>query len=653
MAGAAALAGQDWLSPLQGHVVSFVLLAAFVVTGELRPIAISRGDDVDYITLSVAFVLPVLAVGGVALAIVVLMIASLVDDCLGRRGVRKAAFNVGQYTLSLLAARTCFALLTGQPVIGPGDEFERGHVLPLLLAGAVFVLVNHALVAAAMALWTRQPFFRMALSDLLFSLTTQGVLVAIAPLAAVSLSLGPEFVALIAVPVLALQLSAAQAMRREQEALHDSLTGLGNRELLRQRLQRGLDHAAEDGTAGPGLVLIDLDHFKDVNDTLGHPVGDELLCQVANRLTAVVGDRGQVARLGGDEFAVVVPGALAQAEEVARSLMESFDEAVLVGDLRLLVRASAGIAAAPAHGLTPSELMKNSDVALYDAKSERGRSSTYVPELDVNSVDRLQLLDDLRIALDEDRLGIAFQPQVRIWDGKVVGVEALVRWNHPGRGEVPPDVFVPLAENAGMIPRLTAFVLDVGLAELARWTADGHVVRLAVNVAARQLSDLALPQLVAATLERHDVPASQLVLEVTETGILSDPVRVDVVVRELRRLGVGIAVDDYGTGHASLSYLKRLEVDELKVDRSFVVDMAHRPNDYIIVRSTVALARDLGLRVVAEGVEDADTSQALLALGCDVAQGWHHGRPVDGTRILERLRAEAAGSPSPRPQQVG
>jgi EAL domain-containing protein (putative c-di-GMP-specific phosphodiesterase class I) len=201
---------------------------------------------------------------------------------------------------------------------------------------------------------------------------------------------------------------------------------------------------------------------------------------------------------------------------------------------------------------------------------------------------------------------------------------------------------VPLAENAGMIPRLTAFVLDTALEQLAGWMAAGHDVRVAVNIAARQLSDLTLPTLVQQTLRRHGVPSRHLVIEVTETGILSDPTRVDVVVRDLRRLGVAIAVDDYGTGHASLSHLKRLDVDELKIDRTFVTDMVRRPEDLIIVRSTVSMARELGLRVVAEGVEDAETSAALATMGCDTAQGWHHGRPTTGPYILARLDAEAA-----------
>ena len=286
--------------------------------------------------------------------------------------------------------------------------------------------------------------------------------------------------------------------------------------------------------------------------------------------------------------------------------------------------------------------MKNADIALYHAKLERDRITTYSADLDVSSVERLQLLADLRTAIDDGQLDVAYQPQTALRTGALVGVEALVRWNHPTRGPVSPDEFVPLAENSGIIADLTAYVLDAALDALADWRRAGHDIRIAVNLATRHLSDLTLPVQVAAALERHAVPAPALTLEVTETGVLSDPARVDAVIADLRQLGVGIAVDDYGTGHASLSYLKRLAIDELKIDRSFVSDMGSAHDDFVIVRSTLSLARDLGLRVVAEGIEDEQTAVSLRDLGCDVGQGFHLGRPTTAAAILERLQGESA-----------
>ena len=388
---------------------------------------------------------------------------------------------------------------------------------------------------------------------------------------------------------------------------------------------------------GPGLVLLDLDHFKDINDTLGHPVGDELLRQVAERLVSGLGDGMLVNRVGGDEFAVVVHGGLADSQTVALRLLATLEAPMRVGEVELLVRASAGVAVAPEHGTDAATLMKHADIALYRAKLDRDQASTYSAEFDINTLDRLQLLADLRAAIDTAQLGVAYQPQVDLSDRRIVGVEALIRWNHPTRGPVPPDSFIPLAENSGLIVELTAYVLDTALYNLARWRAAGHNPRIAVNLSARHLSDLALPRQVAEALARHRIPAASLVLEVTETGILRYTARVDSVISALRKLGVAIAVDDYGTGHASLSYLKRLEVDELKVDRSFVSDMDRDHQDFIIVRSTVGLALDLGLRVIAEGVEDEKTALALRELGCEVGQGYHLGRPTTPDQILRRL----------------
>lgn len=319
-----------------------------------------------------------------------------------------------------------------------------------------------------------------------------------------------------------------------------------------------------------------------------------------------------------------------------------------VGDLELLVRGSAGVAVAPAHGTDAATLMKNADIALYQAKLERDRTQVYSPRFDVNTVERLQLLSDLRTALDTGQLTVDFQPQLDLADRRVVAVEALIRWHHPTRGAVPPDSFIPLAENSGLIAELTAFVLDTALAALAGWRAAGHRLRMSVNLSARQLSDLTLADQVRDALGRHGVPASELVLEVTETGILSDPARVDVVIGDLRRLGVAIAVDDYGTGQASLNYLKRLEIDELKVDRSFVSTMGRDHLDFVIVRSTIALAQDLGLRVVAEGIQEEETALALRDLGCEVGQGYHLGRPTTPEEILRRLGGAGPAAPTER-----
>ena len=631
-----------------GMLLPVLFLVAAAVVGELRTLAIPRSDEpTEAISTSTPFIFALIPVAGLGAALLVQIAASLADDISKRRGPTKAVFNASQYTLSVVAAGLVFAALSGRhPLAGP-VAIEGPLLVPLLAGGVMMVALNRVLVAGVVALATGQWLGRILREDLAWSAATHVVLLAIGAIAATVATHGVAFLALLCLPAAAIYVTTAASFRHAYQASHDALTGLGNRDLLHRQLETAL--AASPDTAGPGLVLLDLDHFKDINDTLGHHVGDELLRQVGQRLVAGVGTAAGVNRLGGDEFAVVVHGGLAESEALAQALQTSLRAPMRVGELELLVRASAGVAVAPDHGRDAATLMKNADIALYRAKLERDGTSTYSPEFDVNSIERLQLLADLRAAISSSELGVAFQPQVDLARRRLVAVEALIRWDHPVRGSVPPDSFIPLAENSGLIAELTAYVLETGLLALARWRAAGHDLRLSVNVSARHLSDLALPKQVADALSRHGVPATSLVLEVTETGILADPARVDAVIRELRGLGVMIAVDDYGTGHASLNYLKRLHVDELKVDRSFVSDMARDHDDFVIVRSTIALARDLGLRVIAEGIEDESTAASLLSLGCEIGQGFHLGRPVGPDQILERLADEAR---CPVPTQI-
>ncbi len=642
-----AVAGTDWGGLLAHELlgpIAFLALAALV--GEVKPLYVSRGSDepAEAISTSTPFVLALVSVGGVGVTVVVQAVASLADDLVRRRDPAKSLFNTAQYTLSVLAARAVYCWLAELDFFGGPVAIHSEHLLPLLAGGVAMGVVNRLLVAGVVALSSRQPLLPILRNDAAFFAATHGVLLCIGAVAANVADSGVQFLALLCAPAVAVYLTTAATMRHAYQATHDSLTGLGNRERLQSQLTTAL--AAADGApdSGPGLVLIDVDHFKDINDALGHPVGDRLLRTVAERLGAALPDSDLANRLGGDEFAVVVPGGLADSEAFAQRLLATLAAPMRVGELELLVRASAGVAVAPEHGTDAATLMKNADIALYQAKLERDRTSVYSPDLDVNTVERLRLLTDLRAAVDGGQLTVAYQPQVDLVDRRTVCVEALIRWRHPTRGQVPPDRFIPLAEKSGLIAELTTYVLDTALADLARWHREGHRLRLAVNLSARHLSDLALPRQVAGALARHAVPPSDLVLEVTETAILFDPVRADIVIAGLRDLGVAIAVDDYGTGQASLSYLKRLEVDELKIDRSFVTDMRTDQHDFVIVRSTVGLARDLGLRVVAEGIEDEATAVSLRALGCAVGQGFHLGRPTTPDHIGRLLRDERAAA---------
>ncbi|WP_298457334.1 bifunctional diguanylate cyclase/phosphodiesterase [uncultured Cellulomonas sp.] len=632
----------DWaqtLAQVPVWAVAFLVLAALI--GEIKPLSVTRGDEpAEAVSSSTPFIVALISVGGLGIALGAQLVASVADDVLRRRPATKSLFNLGQYAISVIAGRVVFAALAGHPVFGPPMTVGMRDVLPLLVGGAVLVLVNRLLVAVVVALAVRQPLGIVVGQDARFFAATTGVLLCVGAVAANVASSGVVFLFLLCAPAVAVYGMTKVAVRHAHQATHDSLTGLGNRDRLQTQLTHALAAAADDPAAGPGLVMLDLDHFKDINDTLGHPVGDELLRNVAHRLDAVIGGTRQANRLGGDEFAVVVAGGLVDCEALARDLLAALEAPTQVGELELLVRASAGVAVAPAHGTDAATLMKNADIALYQAKLDRDRTCVYSEQFDAHTLERLGLLADLRAALDTGQLSVAYQPQVDLTDRRTVGVEALVRWRHPVRGQVPPDSFIPLAEKSGLIAAVTAFVLNTALGDLARWRAEGHRLRMAVNLSARHLSDLALPRQVLDALQRHGVPAGDLVLEVTETGLLSDPARADVVIAELRRIGVGIAVDDYGTGHASLNYLKRLEIDELKVDRSFVSDMDRDRHDFVIVRSTITLARDLGLRVIAEGVQEEETAVSLQALGCGIGQGYHLARPTTSAEIGRRLHAE-------------
>ncbi len=657
MLGASALAAAvywtPWSTVFEGSLswpTAFLVCA--VLVGELKPVRVpSEGGEVRSLSTSTPFVLALLAVSGVGVAVATQAVASLADDLIHRRSVTKSAFNISQYVLSVVAGRAVYSSLVGVPFFDHPLTISAGDIGPLLVAGIAMISVNWILVAGVVSFVFSQRIWAALRHDVRDYLATNVVLLSVGGVAALISASGTGALALLAAPVVAAHLFAAAAARHAHASTHDALTGLGNRDKLYYELARAIDASKESSGGGPGLALIDLDHFKDINDTLGHPVGDQILCEVAERLKAASQETASVHRLGGDEYAVIVRGGLADARRVAGELLASFDDAIPIESLELLVRASVGIAVAPMHGADGATLMKNADIALYHAKLERDRISMYAPEFDVNTVEKLRLLSDLRIAIDERQLHVVYQPQVDLAGGRIVGVEALVRWDHPVRGLVLPDDFIPLAENSGIIFPLTDFVLDAALSQLATWLEAGYDLRMAVNLSARHLSDLGLPDQVARIAARHHVPLTALVLEVTETGILSDPIRADAVIHTLRRLGVEISIDDYGTGNASLSFLKRLEIDELKIDRSFVSNLLHDDHDLIIVRSTISLALALGLRVVAEGIEDDETTDVLREFGKVVGQGYCLGRP-DTADQIGALLADEMGAVSKTPKRT-
>jgi diguanylate cyclase (GGDEF)-like protein len=437
------------------------------------------------------------------------------------------------------------------------------------------------------------------------------------------------------------RLVARASRRLRHQATHDRLTDLPNRVALHQEAERTLARAPRQGTLA-ALLLIDLDRFKEVNDTLGHEQGDQLLIEVAHRLRAVLRRSDLLARLGGDEFAVlaVLPhrGALG---EVATRVHAALARPFVVAGVAVELGASIGIALQPDHGDDVSTLLRRADVAMYEAKRGGTGIETYDPNRDPYSAERLQLLSELRHGIDHDELVLHFQPKVALATGRVVGVEALVRWQHPERGLLGPGDFLGLAERTGLIADVTRWVLDTAVRQCAEWRERGTDLPVAINLAAANIVDMSLPDAVESTLRRWNVPGELLECEISEDTVMGDPRRATEVLERLRAMGVRLSLDDFGTGHSSLSYLKSLPLDEVKIDRSFITGMAVDVSDAAIVRSTIDLARHLGLDVVAEGVESEEVLEVLVSLDCDIAQGFLLSRPLPADQLDGWLAARA------------
>jgi diguanylate cyclase (GGDEF)-like protein len=444
----------------------------------------------------------------------------------------------------------------------------------------------------------------------------------------------------------------SHAEAKAHEAAHDALTGLGNRVLLHDRAVGVLEAAGDDWQCA--LLIIDLDHFKEINDTLGHAAGDVFLQQVAHRIVASVKQADAVCRLGGDEFAVLISGLRTpeHADSVAARLLEVLAQPVEFDGLRLSIEGSVGVACYPSDASSFDELLRRADVALYQAKSSRGSFSHYRVDRDESSLHRLELAAQLRTALVEDQLVVHFQPQYDLQTGHAVGAEALVRWQHPRRGLLAPAEFISAVEHSGLIRDFTMTVLEKAVAECATWVGRGASLTVAVNLSARNLLDSELPIDVGRTLVKHGLPAERLVLEITETTMMSELEVVEEVLGTLRTMGVQLSVDDFGTGYSSLAFLQRVAVNEVKIDRSFVAGLAGSESDRALVRATVQLAHSLGARAVGEGVEDEALATALRELGCDFAQGYHLGRPMpaDQLRAALDLRQRQPAVPSARPE---
>ncbi len=429
-----------------------------------------------------------------------------------------------------------------------------------------------------------------------------------------------------------------QELREQTEALerkamhgatHDALTGLPNRVLFRDRVLQALRNAKREKHE-VGVLLLDLDRFKEINDTMGHYNGDRLIKQVAMRLDSLFRESDTLSRLGGDEFGVLLQTIDGDNDisVVTEKIHNAIRPPFTLEDLTIDVQLSIGAVVYPDHGDDVDTLIQHADIAMYAAKQEGKEAVVYNPSLDQHSPYRLTMVSELRQAIENDDLVLHYQPKTDCKDGQILGVEALIRWNHPVHGMMGPDEFIPMAERTGLIIPLTRWVLRNALIQGALWVSQGTHYNIAVNISVRNLLDPDFPDVVAGMLASQSFPPASLLFEITETTILSDPEYAMETINRISRMGVKFSIDDFGTGYSSLSYLKRLPISEIKIDKSFVMDMLRNESDAVIVRTTIDLAHNLGLKVVAEGVETLETLKVLRDLGCDVIQGFYIAKPL-------------------------
>lgn len=455
----------------------------------------------------------------------------------------------------------------------------------------------------------------------------------------------------------------ASAIKNETEALeyqasHDPLTDLPNRKMFNERLQSTLLRSMQ--TKIPLVLIIsDLNHFKEINDTLGHHIGDLVLQQAAERLYNTVRKSDTVARLGGDEFSILLPDTtINDAIPIANNITEAFKIPFVAEGHNLTVGISIGIAESPTHGNDVNILVQRADVAMYNAKRGKKGYAVYDPEQDTHNVSKLELMAELRKSIDSQTMDIHYQSKQHLMSGDIIGAEALLRWNHPERGCIPPDEVIPLAEQTGLIKPLTRLVMEKAIKQCAQWHAQGFKLSVSINISVHCLNGNMLTTALREFLGKYNLPADYCILEVTESDIMNDPIRAKNILMEIDSIGAHISIDDFGTGYSSLAYLKQLPVNEIKIDRSFVMEMDKDENDKIIVKTIIDLAHNLGLTVVAEGVETKTSLELLKTLGCNIVQGFYIGKPVSSDDMIKALNKEKSThkakklKPSKKPQAI-
>ncbi len=645
---------------IEDRWLELALFAFLVCVCEVKPVTVARAGGIQEVVASATFSFAIFLTFGPLPAIAAQAIASLIGDIAGRKHALKTAFNIAQYVLAWALPGLLFQAIMGGRTLRTGAEFTWRWAAALVVSGAAYFLCNTALVGMIIALTTRSSLWQGVTGMVRREASSDIVLLALSPIVIVAADRSLVLLPVLLLPVLAVYRSALLSAEKEHQAMHDALTDLPNRLQFSEVIERRFENAKSKSTRG-AVLLIDLDRFKEVNDTLGHQTGDALLCQIGPRIQPVLPEGGVIARLGGDEFAVMVPDVGADdALRIGEAIVEVLEPPFRLDEFNLEVQASIGIAIFPDHGTAADVLIKQADIAMYFAKGRNSGIEIYNAEHDQNSRRRLSLLSDLRTALVKGEVVVHYQPKLDLSTSTVTSVEALVRWHHPLFGMIPPAEFVPFAEHTGLIRPLTNFVLRTAVTQARAWLDAGLDTAVAVNLSARSLHDGAISDEIARLLSEFSLPAHRLQLEITESSIMADPARAKRVLDDLHAMGLHLSIDDFGTGYSSLSYLQDLPVSEVKIDMSFVTNVIENPRDRVIVRSTIDLARHLGLRSTAEGIESAAAQEWLRLAGCDQGQGFHIAPPMpadeattwltDATRTVSLSTGERFAAPGTVPR---
>ncbi|MGB9378900.1 MAG: EAL domain-containing protein [Mycobacteriales bacterium] len=647
--GAVAWAAFPVVRPLRSSDAALLMIIGLLALLEMGPLI--RGRIVRWHTASssLMFVFALLVYWGLAAAIIGQAVNLVVAASLNGRAHWRTVFNLAQFAICFGAAELVLTAFGHHATLAAPAAVHAALLLPLLIAGVAWFATNSLLVGTLISLEYGESWWKEVSEDVASLVAlNDGAAIAMSPLVVLAAERSVWLVPLLLIPLFAVYKSNMASVALKHQAGHDALTSLPNRtSLVAQAKAAFADVAA--GESELGLFVLDLDRFKEINDTLGHPAGDRLLMVVADRLLAAVRPGDLVARLGGDEFAVLLPdlGNGEGARGVAARITTALRAPMRVDGVILSVDSSLGMAFAPDHGIEFETLLQRADLAMYSAKGLGTSFEVYTPELSSGSVNRLNLLGDLRVALDHTlgaplgtggHLVLHYQPQISLDAARPVGVEALLRWTHPVRGLVSSEEFIAKVEHSELMGALTHWVVDQAVAQAASWLCSGLGTRVAVNVSVTDLQRPDFATYVAERLAHHGVDARWLQLEITESALMVHPRRTLATLKGLESLGVSLSLDDFGTGYSSMSQLHWLPVTEIKIDRSFITNMGSNSDNHTIVRSMIELGRALGKRVVAEGVEDQATLVQLREMGCHEAQGWHVSPAMPGLEITAWLR---------------